>query len=437
MAQGSKTSAPKLAAPRRRQLHILYLLNDLLHDSLHHRQDAALHAALAGNLQTHLGDLVAHAAAHKTQTFPRQHKRLTDLLDLWQRNAYYPASYIDKLRAIAAEAGKQGTAEGLLGLDAPGAASAGPGEAGEKKAPYTLPNYHGDPAAPYYELPAATMLPHIRARSGAPINPQNVKALHFGGGPAGAELARAVQDFLADAEALYAPTTAGNDDDDDDEGVSLEMDDIGLPVRRDKETRELLDGESYYGWSKRFCRRMGGAGGDSPGRGRGRSRSSSSDRSRSRSPAKRRRYSSDDSRSASRDHPRRRSYSPSRSRSRSPPRRSRFRSRSRSRSGSYSPPQQMGLGDFRPPVPPPQPAPAMPFPSPFPHGMPPLGPDGMPLPPPRPVGWQGPWPPPPPPLPGATGQFGGGGSGMMGTGSGGDVGGVYGGSSDPRLNNRR
>ena len=365
--------------------------------------------------------MCAHAAAHKTGAFPRQHRRVTELLDLWQQNAFYPESYIDKLREIVAEAGTQATVDGLLGLDATGAAPSAPGETSERKAPYMMPNYHGDPSAPYYELPAATMLPHIRPNTSAPINPQAVKALHFGGSPANAELAQAVEGFLKDAEALYAPAAA-----DDDEGVSLEMDDIGQPILRDKATNEVLNGESYYGWSKSFCQRMKGKRGDSRERGGGgRSRSSS----RSRSPLKRRRYASKDShsRSPSRDRRRRRdsSYTPSRSRSR-------FRSRERSRSVSYSPPQQVGMGDFPPPtVPPPPPAQAMPFQNPFPNGMPPLGPDGMPLPPPRPVGWQGPWPPPPPPLPGAAGPFGG--AAFGGTGAGG----VYGGSSDPRLGNRR
>ena len=377
-------------------------------------------------------ELWAHAAVHKVETYGRHHRKLTELLDTWENNGYYPEPYMQRLRGVVSEAGAQGSIDGLLDSGTAETPSTALGTADDKrKAPFVMPAFHGDPSAPYYELPAANMLPHIVPNSGTPINPQNVKAMQLASGPASVPLARAVADFLKDADSIYA--AAPPEVEEEDEGVSLEMDEMGQTVARDKTTRETVDsGDSYYGWSKAFCERMKqkkkGSGGAGP-RSRGRRRSISS-QSRSPSPRKRARYSSDESRSRSsrsrsrgryrRDYPssrpddrRRRgrsdSHSPPRHRSRSPPRQGRFRSRDRSRSESYSPPQHIGMDDFQVPPPPPPPqvqgSGPLPFPNPFPNGIP-LGPDGMPLPPPRPPNWQGPWPPPPPPLPTSSGQYG-------------------------------
>ena len=407
------------ASASRRQLHILYLLNDFLHHSCYHNDNSPTAKELAEALQPHLDDLWVYAAAHNARTFPRLHKRLEGLLDTWDQQSYYTTSYLQRLRDAVRDAGKQGTAEGLLSQDRSEAPTYAVNTSGKKEASYNLPAHHGDPSAPYYELPAGTMLPHILEDSSAAINPQNVRAIQFAAGPAPPQLAHAVEEFLKDADALYAE----GPDDEDDEGVSLELDEVGLPMARAGGEGKEKAGESYYGWSKEFCERM-----KHKLRG-GRVDLDHSSRSRSRSPRKRARsYDSYDSRSRSpsrsrsrsrdRRRFRRRSYTPSRSRSRSPPRRSqrhddRDRGRSRS-SDDYSPPP---AGNFRAPPPPPPPggpAPSMhaaplPFPTPFRNGMLPMGPmgaNGMPLPPPPPPNWQGPWPPPPPPPPSGGGSYG-------------------------------
>ncbi|MCJ1286080.1 hypothetical protein MMC26_005423 [Xylographa opegraphella] len=272
-----------------------------------------------------------------------------------------------------------------------------------------MPASHGDPSAPYYELPAGNMMPHIIPNSATPINQQIVKPLQFLAGPASESLAMVVKDFLEDVNKLYGQEIV------EEEGLSVDVDELGQTILRD-EVGDTVASEAYYGWSKAFCEKMKlRRSGKIIPRSRGRSDSLEG----SQSPRKRRRYSSSgdsQSRSRSRMNQRRQdSYSPSRNRlrsrtrSQSPP--SRFgkrlpsRSRSRSRSRSYSPP-----GDLLPPkdYPPARPAdqfqthpqgasstPPGPFPIPFPQGIP-LGPNGMPIPPPPPPNYIGVWPPPPP-----------------------------------------
>ena len=174
-------------------------------------------------------------------------------------------------------------------------------------------------------------------------------------------------------------------------------------------------GDSYYGWSRPFCekmkaRRKGPPQDDGPrGRGRSRSwssrsRSSSHTPSRSRSPRKRQRYRSR-SRSSSRGEQLQRGGLGA------PPTRQEPKSRSGSPLPSYGsstnpnePPHPDGNRQGPSHAPPPPPPPF--------GGMdpriahlppPPFGPNGLPVPPPRPPNWSGPWPPPPPLPPGQPG----------------------------------
>lgn len=168
----------------------------------------------------------------------------------------------------------------------------------------------------------------------------------------------------------------------EEETGSSEIDELGQITIRD-EAGDIA-GDTYYGWSQAFCERMKrrrkGLGGDDS------QHRSPSSQSSSRSPKKRRRYSDSE-----------RSQSPSRSRS--PPR---FRAASppnaRKDQGRGQPAQVFRAfkGDQHGP-PPPRPSlrPNMPS-NPVLFQAPPLGPDGLPIPPRPPANWNGPWPPPPP-----------------------------------------
>ncbi|WXC66129.1 hypothetical protein SNK03_011912 [Fusarium graminearum] len=387
---------------KRRRLHLLYVLNDVFYHII----------ARNGNIEfaipwdNVLPGLIASASAF--DNCPKHKKKLEDLIRLWDEQQYINSKMVTKLEeALASGVAPQTAQEPQVSNVSLKLA---------KNAPFTLPSFHGDNSVPWHDLPATTWLPHLTPNSTKPMFPDEIRPIRLAAGPADKVLVTAVQDLLGEVERMFSKEQKWDDD------PTNDLNELGERVILDEITGDIIGGETYYGWSRRFCEKMkerkrnGGKGAD---RGRSRSRSYSRGRSRSSSrPAhKRPRVSRDPrsrsltrsrSRSRSRDHDRSRnrrhtsSYSRSRSRSRSRGNqhdRSRQRSYSRSRSRSPSRYYNKDVQD-RPNRPPPIPQqqPQAHFPP-----IPPRG-DFPPLPPP-PVGYQGPWPVPPPPPPMAPGWF--------------------------------
>jgi len=400
---------------RRRQLYILYLLNDLLHHTKYHVESSSTCSMLTGNLQSSFVGLFGSVSAHSTEVYGKHQGKIQDLLDVWDSSGYYQSSYIVKLRETVANAARRG----YFTSGEQSRAGNGVGEDGmeeeKKDAPYIMPASHGDASIPFYDLPAGNMLPHILPNSATPINPQLVKPLQFIAGPADETLVTAVEDFLRNVESMDEVCF-------EDEGIAMDVDQLGQFVVRDEITGDILEGDGYYGWSRAFCekmkRRTDGVGDKSKVFGREKSvdRSislrkrrysdfgSSGSRSRSRSSSVRSRQDK-----RIRNGPVSRSRSRSLSREQKPYRSLRSRSRSLSRSSSYSPPP------INPPSQPPQstdprplprdraqgpspPRPQPPFDHTFSPDFPVAGPGGLPIPPPPPPNYTGPWPPPPPPI---------------------------------------
>ena len=427
------TATPSRASPRRRCLHLLYLLNDLLHHTRYHNESSSAFSTLTGTLQPHLVDLFHHTASYPFQKYPKHHERVGHLLDLWERHGFYNTQYINKLRKIVENAASLNPASNAdVRVETNGNASTDSGRLPGKDAPFMMPAMHGDPSTAYYDLPAANMMPHIVPNAAIPINPKLVRPLQFVAGPADESLVTALKDFMKDVESI------GSGVGDLDVGNVRDVDELGQLLIRNLGTGEIVGGDGYYGWSRSFCQKMKRrkAGKDRPQLSR-QARSDSSERDVKF--RKRSRYGNSDSGSnesrsrgrsksfsRSRSGPpsgmrsgdrgvssRSRNHSRGRSGSRSPPRRyrslrSRSRSTSRSRSKSYSPPRDVpSPPTFLAHDPraiagrPPGPSPALPppFPGPFGQGFP-LGPGGIPIPPPPPPppNHTGMWPPPPPPI---------------------------------------
>lgn len=361
---GQKPSA------RRRRLHTLYVLSDVLFHVKHRTQNKQVFA----NIETHLPALFKSVAAFANA--PKHEKKLQDLIQLWQKEGYFQDSLPDQLRTAVAE-GIRSTDSELSSGDVAQKANVGP-SATSRDAPYALPSMHGDPSTPWYDIPAANWLPVIEPNNTRPMNPSMIRPLQLAGGPADKSLVQAVKKLLGDVDKIYGKDSRPEGD----SSNALDFTQMGEAIERD-EMGEIISGETYYGWSRAFCEKMkqrkqrgDSMGIDDDRRGRGRSsRSSSRSRSRSRDrsssrtssrPAmKRRRVSTSRSRSRSRSrsplrrdgswsksHSRRRSFSRHRSRSyssrsRSPsPRRGlngngHDQRSSRSR-GSYSPPRALG-----------------------------------------------------------------------------------------------
>ncbi len=380
-------------SPRRRQVHILYLINDLLHHTKYHVDSPSTYLTLSGSLQSYVVDIVGAASSYNPERYPNHHQKIQDLIRLWERQAYYQSSYINELRATVANSITLGDLEDPKPVNGGLEVELIEASTGKQDAPYIMPASHGDPSTPYYDLPAGNLLPHIIPNSTVPIDPQQVKPLQFVARPADESLTKAVKNFMKDVDSLG--TVVGSDE----EGVEMDIDELGQPMVRNEGAGELFGGEGYYGWSKTFCERMKRRR-DGTGIIEESTRSDNLDRSSS--PRKRKRYSSSGSS--------KRSSPSSRSISRSSRLRSRSRSPSRQRSSSYSPPpvvsssQQPRLvptANIPTSLPSQLQASSRPLPVPFPHDLIqgfPLGPGGLPIPPPPPH-YQGLWPPPPPPLP--------------------------------------
>ncbi|KAI5799176.1 hypothetical protein DFH27DRAFT_86908 [Peziza echinospora] len=347
--QQQQQAAQKKTSGRKKALAILHLINDVLY----HKKFISPDPTFSQEIQTHLGGIVG-AALYPGAV--KQLQRVQHVLGQWQEKQYFPQATMDAIRTAASDA-TSSTPAGTQSGEHKSLEGAGAAEGAAAEQPMRLPAMHGDPSLPFYDLPAANMLPHIIPNSKAPINPRLVRPIQFPNTTPDEQLVNSVNDFIKSVDAMFSGETIGEVDSDSIGGIWGK------------------DGEGYYGWSRTFCEKMmekkkaveGGRGrsGDGGTRERGRSgssrsyssgsRSSSRSRSRSRGHGRRRRRSSSYSRSRSRSEERsglqpggirggakrRKSYD-SRSRSASA---SRSRSRSRSRSQANA---QSAMGDVRP-----------------------------------------------------------------------------------------
>lgn len=426
-----------MPSAKRRRLHVLYILNDILYHAKHRNRDEAF----AQKLESTLPALIRSAAAFNN--CPKHIRKLQNLIGLWEENRYFSRGFVQQLRT-ALEEGPSSNEEEKNGNEGDYSASAVAKAA--KTAPWVLPATHGDPSTLWYDLPAANWLPVLEPNSTRPMNPSMIKPLVLSQGPADKTLVDAVKGLLVDIDKIYAKEV---NHDEPPPNVSR----LGERVELDEITGEVIDGDTYYGWSRAFCekmkRRRHGRGGqrdrndgergrtrssrsyshsESRSRSRHRDRSEGSSRSPSRPAFKRQRISaspqgrrrshsrngsdlSSPGRHRSRSYRRSPSRSASRSRRRSP---SGSRSRSRGyqprslndnrdgkyqpRSPSFSPNRSWGGGPQSPPPHPHLPAPAPrngflpPHPHPPPAGswnqhppLPPVPPPQMPYPMPRPI----------------------------------------------------
>lgn len=396
--EGQDASKP---SAKRKRLHLLYIISDVLHHTVAKQHDRNLESAL----QSHLPGLVANAAAF--QNSPKHAQKLERLVELWEVKAYVSPGVLPKLRDAlkgsisGSENQEQQTALGSTSLKI------------AKDAPFVLPSHHGDSSTPWFDLPASTWLPHLTPNSTKPMLPDLIQPIQLASGPADRAVTEAVKALLSDVDRIFSKGKTWNAS--SNESHLTDTNQLGEMVLIDEVTGDIIGGETYYGWSRQFCekmrerRRKGKLGNGKEQRSRSRSISYDS-RGRSRSssaPAfKRRRRSSSNS---SRED-RHRGFRPS---SRSPQqhlhvslnRHSGSRSRSRSRSKPRtrderprSPDRRYMSQDQKPP-----PIQGHSYPAVahlqhhnFPH-IPQTG--TFPPPPPPPAGYQGPWPPPPPPPP--------------------------------------
>ncbi|KAL8804193.1 MAG: hypothetical protein Q9182_002735 [Xanthomendoza sp. 2 TL-2023] len=202
----SHTTPSKKPSPRR-QLHILYLLHDLLHHTKFHGTGLANSSSLWQTLEPYITQLVGLAAAHNPGKYPQHFSKLNELINVWSEGDYFPTTFVTGLQKTVSDASDSifSSTGATMHQDRwfP-TAEVGTGES-QKEAPFIMPSSHGDPSVPYYDLPAGNLMPCIVPNSSVPISSQMVKPLQLRAGPADERLACAVKTFLRDAEAIYEP----------------------------------------------------------------------------------------------------------------------------------------------------------------------------------------------------------------------------------------
>ncbi|KAI4203547.1 MAG: hypothetical protein LQ350_001737 [Teloschistes chrysophthalmus] len=195
---------------RRQQLHILYLVHDLLHHAKFHATNLADSDSPNQGLRPYISQLVSVASAYDAKKYPQHFIKINELLNLWNKGKYFPASYLASLKEASTSTSKATTS--LTGNIDDGEGSNAKIEPAEsrKDAPYIMPASHGDASDPYYDLPAGNLMPHIVPNSSMPIAPRTVKPLQFRAGPANEKLANTVKAFLQEADAVYGVRLPGN-----------------------------------------------------------------------------------------------------------------------------------------------------------------------------------------------------------------------------------
>lgn len=385
-------SQPSPSAKRRR-LHILYVINDLLHHTKYHLDGNVAFSTVSGSLQPFMVDLLGHAAVYDGQKHPKHHGRLEQLLGIWISNRYFGLDLLQKLREVVrngAAAGPALPSSNDISTDETDTTK----KQFHKDTPTIVPSTHGDSAMPRHDLPAGNFVPHVIPNSSIPVYADNMKPLQLLAGPAAAELVQTMKCFLKDVDLASGTEELVNDGNDRDiiSGLALRV--------PQNEITGNHNGSAYFAWTPAFDQQIQEGSPDaspshsnwSRSRSRSRSRRQSRSWSRSRSPSEPRNYFKrrrDSDSSLSHDGRRLRTP-PWRQHQRNG--REEYRGRSRSpREDSYSPPPP----NFPPPVPgawpgPPPPMPLMAFPPPGPwavHSTVPI-----------------PFPGPPPPMPMPSGQ---------------------------------
>ncbi|KZZ98647.1 hypothetical protein AAL_03165 [Moelleriella libera RCEF 2490] len=191
-------SARSRPSGKRRRLHILYLVNDVLH---HVVQKQVNQREFSAAWDPYLPSLFSCAASF--DNCPKHSKKLEDLIDLWQERNYVADDLVPKLKE-ALTSGAVSTTPPRAGTDSSLKLA--------KDAPYVLPSFHGDAGTPWYDLPAASWLPHLVPNSFKPMLPDLIRPIQLAAGPASKALTDAVKALLCDADRIFSRDKKPNDD---------------------------------------------------------------------------------------------------------------------------------------------------------------------------------------------------------------------------------
>ncbi|RBA08844.1 hypothetical protein FPRO05_07124 [Fusarium proliferatum] len=217
---------------KRRRLHLLYILNDVLYHVVTRNDDFKFATAW----EPVLPGMIASAAAF--DNCPKHKQKIADLIRLWENQQYVKSGFAKKL--------EDALASGVAPQSAQEAQASNVSLKLAKEAPFTLPSFHGDSTVPWYDLPATTWLPHLTPNSTKPMFPDQIRPIQLAAGPADKVLVNAVQDLLGEVERIFSKEQKWNDEPGND------LNELGERVVLDEITGEVIGGDTYYGWSRQF-----------------------------------------------------------------------------------------------------------------------------------------------------------------------------------------
>ncbi|KAF4441707.1 hypothetical protein FACUT_2445, partial [Fusarium acutatum] len=215
---------------KRRRLHLLYVLNDVLYHAVTRNDDFKFATAW----EPVLPGMIASAAAF--DNCPKHKQKIADLIRLWENQQYVKSSFAKKL--------EDALASGVAPQTAQEAQASNITLKLAKDAPFTLPSFHGDSTVPWYDLPATTWLPHLTPNSTKPMFPDQIRPIQLAAGPADKVLVNAVQDLLGEVERMFSKEQKWNNEPGND------LNELGERVVLDEITGEVIGGDTYYGWSR-------------------------------------------------------------------------------------------------------------------------------------------------------------------------------------------
>ena len=232
------SSSHRPISVKRKRLHILHLIHDLIHHTKIRGGDERLAAAF----ESYVPALFSVTAQEKG----RKHAAKIDrLMDIWSSKRYYPGVYMDRLKETV-QGVRLGAEKGTAArTDEPRSFEE---ENKHKEKPYDMPATHGDYTTIWYDLPAASLMQHIIPNSTKPIKGSLVEPLRFTPGPADQEVAAAVKALIDDSHSMWGESEEG-------EEAKYDLDALGQRIVKDEMGNRKVQ-ETYYGWSDEFARKM-------------------------------------------------------------------------------------------------------------------------------------------------------------------------------------
>ncbi|KAK4217076.1 hypothetical protein QBC37DRAFT_265078, partial [Rhypophila decipiens] len=232
----------RVPSAARRRLHILYILSDIMYH-VKYRLQPPEHGqkSFVTKLESTLPLLVKSASSFVRR--PKQIGKIRGLISLWAERGHFSNAFLDTLRKAVDE----GVTKGATGEpDTTAQDSASAANTGSKPVPFNMPKRHGDLSTAWYDLPPGNWLRWIDGTY--PLDPQKITPIEFKPGPAREELVDAVTKVLADVKRIFAKESQPEDQ-------QVDISEMGERLERG-DNGEILGGDTYYGWSRQFCRKI-------------------------------------------------------------------------------------------------------------------------------------------------------------------------------------